>query len=44
MVTIGFFSSYDPLLNIFEMSILFRDGPHAFRVVDGPIGVQIADG
>jgi tripartite ATP-independent transporter DctP family solute receptor len=43
MVTIGFFSAYDPLLNIFELPYLFRDGPHAFRVVDGPIGQQIAD-
>ena len=43
MVTIGFFSSYDPLLNIFELPYLFRDGPHAFRVVDGPIGKQIAE-
>ncbi len=42
MVTIGFFSSYDPLLNIFELPYLFRDGPHAFRVVDGSIGRQIA--
>jgi tripartite ATP-independent transporter DctP family solute receptor len=43
MVTIGFFSAYDPLLNIFEMPYLFRDGGHAFRVVDGPIGAQIAE-
>ncbi len=43
MVTIGFFSAYDPLLNIFELPYLFRDGPHAFRVVDGPIGKQIAE-
>ena len=43
MVSIGFFSAYDPLLNIFEMPYLFRDGPHAFRVVDGPIGQQIAE-
>ena len=43
MVTIGFFSSYDPLLNIFELPYLFRDRDHAYRVVDGPIGVQIKD-
>jgi TRAP-type transport system periplasmic protein len=43
MVTLGFFSAYDPLLNIFELPYLFRDRDHAYRVVDGPIGVQIKD-
>lgn len=43
MVTLGFFSAYDPLLNIFELPYLFRDRDHAYRVVDGPIGVQIRD-
>src|SRR5450759_5335349 len=43
MVTLGFFPAYDPLLNIFELPYLFRDRDHAYRVVDGPIGVQIKD-
>jgi TRAP-type transport system periplasmic protein len=43
MVTLGFFSAYDPLLNIFELPYLFRDRDHAYRVVDGPIGTQIKD-
>lgn len=43
MVTLGFFSAYDPLLNIFELPYLFRDRDHAYRVVDGPIGAQIKD-
>jgi tripartite ATP-independent transporter DctP family solute receptor len=30
-------------LNVFELPYLFRDREHAFRVVDGPIGQQIAD-
>jgi tripartite ATP-independent transporter DctP family solute receptor len=43
MVTIGFYSAYDPLLNIFELPYLFRDRDHAYRVVDGPVGTQIKD-
>lgn len=43
MVTLGFYSAYDPLLNIFELPYLFRDREHAYRVVDGPIGAQIKD-
>jgi TRAP-type transport system periplasmic protein len=43
MVTLGFFSAYDPLLNIFELPYLFRDRDHAYRVVDGPIGAQIKE-
>ena len=43
MVTLGFYSAYDPLLNIFELPYLFRDRDHAYRVVDGPIGAQIKD-
>jgi TRAP-type transport system periplasmic protein len=43
MVTLGFYSAYDPLLNIFELPYLFRDRDHAYRVVDGPIGTQIKD-
>ena len=39
-VTLGFYSAYDPLLNIFELPYLFRDRDHAYRVVDGPIGVR----
>jgi len=43
MVTLGFYSAYDPLLNIFELPYLFRDRDHAYRVVDGPIGAQIKE-
>jgi tripartite ATP-independent transporter DctP family solute receptor len=43
MVTIGFFSSYEPFLNIFELPFLFRDRDHAFKLVEGPLNNIIKD-
>lgn len=34
MVTIGFFSSYDPALNIYELPYLFENREHAFKMVE----------
>lgn len=41
MVTVGFMSSYDPFLNIFELPYLYRDHFHSYRVFDGPIGEDV---
>jgi tripartite ATP-independent transporter DctP family solute receptor len=40
-VTVGFFGSYEPILNIFESGYLFRDSWHAYHVFDGPIGNEV---
>jgi tripartite ATP-independent transporter DctP family solute receptor len=41
MVTVGFMSSYDPFLNIFELPFLYRDHFHSYKVFDGPIGDDV---
>lgn len=43
MVTIGFFSSYEPFLNIFELPFLFRGREHAFKLAEGPLNSTIKD-
>src|SRR6266536_2997692 len=40
-VTVGFFGSYDPMLNIIESGYLFRDSAHSYAVFDGPLGEEI---
>jgi tripartite ATP-independent transporter DctP family solute receptor len=40
-VTVGFFGSYDPILNIIESGYLFRDSPHSYAVFDGPLGNEV---
>jgi TRAP-type transport system periplasmic protein len=41
MVTVGFLSSYDQFLNIFELPYLYKDHFHSYRVFDGPIGEDV---
>jgi TRAP-type transport system periplasmic protein len=41
-VTVGFFGSYAPILNIIESGYLFDDPAHAYRVFDGKLGDEIA--
>ncbi len=41
MVTVGFMSSYDQFLNIFELPYLYRDHFHSYKVFDGPIGEDV---
>lgn len=41
MVTVGFMSSYDPFLNIFELPYLYRDHFHSYKVFDGPVGDDV---
>jgi len=43
MVTIGFFSSYEPFLNIYELPFLFKNREHAFKLVEGPLNSPIKD-
>ena len=40
-VTVGFFGSYEPLLNVVESGYLFRDSAHSYAVFDGPIGNEV---
>jgi tripartite ATP-independent transporter DctP family solute receptor len=40
-VTVGFFGSYEPILNVFESGYLFRDSWHSYKVFDGPIGGEV---
>ncbi|MBK7470769.1 MAG: TRAP transporter substrate-binding protein [Betaproteobacteria bacterium] len=40
-VTVGFFGSYEPILNIVESGYLFRDSQHSYKVFDGPFGNEI---
>ena len=40
-VTVGFFGSYEPILNVFEGGYLFRDSWHSYKVFDGPIGNEV---
>jgi len=42
-VTVGFFGSYDPMLNIVESGYLFRDSAHSYAVFDGPLGNEIRE-
>ena len=37
-VTVGFFGSYEPILNVIESGYLFRDSQHSYKVFDGPMG------
>ena len=37
MVTIGFFSSYEPILNVYELPYLYDSPDQAYRVVEGPL-------
>lgn len=41
MVTVGFMSSYDQFLNIFELPYLYRDHFHSYKVFDGPVGEDV---
>ena len=40
-VTVDFFGSYEPILNIFAAGYLFRDSWHSYKVFDGPIGNEV---
>ncbi len=40
-VTVGFFGSYEPILNVIESGYLFRDSQHSYAVFDGPLGDEI---
>ncbi len=40
-VTVGFFGSYEPILNVIESGYLFRDSQHSYKVFDGPIGDEV---
>jgi len=40
-VTVGFFGSYEPILNVIESGYLFRDSWHSYKVFDGPMGNEI---
>jgi TRAP-type transport system periplasmic protein len=40
-VTVGFFGSYEPILNVFESGYLFRDSWHSYKVFDGPTGNEV---
>jgi tripartite ATP-independent transporter DctP family solute receptor len=40
-VTVGFFGSYEPILNVVESGYLFRDSRHSYKVFDGPMGEEI---
>ncbi len=40
-VTVGFFGSYEPILNVFESGYLFRDSWHSYKVFDGPMGNEV---
>lgn len=40
-VTVGFFGSYEPILNVIESGYLFRDSQHSYKVFDGPMGDEI---
>ncbi len=40
-VTVDFFGSYEPILNIFAAGYLFRDSAHSYKVFDGPIGNEV---
>ena len=40
-VTVGFFGSYEPILNVIESGYLFRDSQHSYKVFDGPMGKEI---
>lgn len=42
-VTIGFFSSYEPILNIFELPYLYTSREHAFWMVNGPLKKMIKE-
>lgn len=41
--TIGFLSSYSPILNIFELPYLFSSREHAFWMVNGPLKTMISE-
>jgi hypothetical protein len=43
-VTVGFFGSYEPILNVIESGYLFRDSQHSYKVFDGPMGEEIVIG
>lgn len=36
-----FFTSFSPELNVFDLPYLFRDFDHVYKVLDGPIGVEM---
>ncbi len=36
-----FFTSFAPELNVFDLPYLFRDFNHAYKVIDGPTGVDL---
>lgn len=36
-----FFSAFAPEMNVLDLPYLFRDYDHVYKVVDGPIGVEI---
>jgi TRAP-type transport system periplasmic protein len=40
-VTVGFFGSYEPILNVIESGYLFRDSQHSHNVFDGPMGNEV---
>jgi len=40
-VSVGFFGSYEPILNVIESGYLFRDSQHSYKVFDGPMGNEV---
>lgn len=40
-VTVGFFGSYEPILNVIESGYLFRDSQHSYKVFDGAMGNEV---
>jgi len=40
-VTVGFFGSYEPILNVIESGYLFRDSLHSYAVFDGAFGNEV---
>jgi tripartite ATP-independent transporter DctP family solute receptor len=40
-VSVGFFGSYEPILNVIESGYLFRDSQHSYKVFDGPMGDEV---
>jgi len=41
-VSVGFFGSYEPILNVIESGYLFRDSQHSYRCSTGRWGTRFA--
>jgi tripartite ATP-independent transporter DctP family solute receptor len=38
-----YFTSFAPEMNVFDLPFLFRDYAHAYKVIDGPIGMELRE-